>query len=454
MIRRELTMNINKKQINDSNALNEQQKISFEGNEITRTERRNNQIKKHKKKIIIFTIVILIYFIGILVFGNAFPNGTTVNGIDVSGYTPHTALSKIKSETDSHIMTIQFGDGKKDMTVSAITLGASFNDDKAASQLGNIQSFNKWLWPISIFKTNNEYTISPYDYNDDVVTKTISRFPFSRNITEPKNAYIGYDDTIDRYILIPEEYGTDIDNKKVIEELKKRFSYNEEAWNVLESQIYEEPDVTSDNEDLKKILDFANENLNTTISFVSGDNNDDKIAELSPKVMMEWIDSKGKSSEDISESNIKKHIQQFLDTVVIPEYCQKEMKYTFEGHNGTETISGGIYKSDINVKQEVESIYNDIRNGVNAKHILPARTEPEKIEGTFIELSKNAKMLFFHKDNAIVASCPIDIKGDISGVYQIDNESIEGVDNKMIIINDEWAKEITKVEDGTPVIIY
>ena len=468
-------------------------KINNENNE--KYSNYSNYSKKLStpKKIFLLCIIaiIFIYLIGVLFLNNSFSQGTKINGISVSGYTSQGALVKIKSSMEYHKMKIHFGskssnhktkDVKKydDVEVSYITLGASFNNKKALSQINQIKAINKWFWPVMMFNDSKDYSIEPYDFDESVLKKTIKRIPYFNQETnlDAKNAYISYSEKIGRYVIVPEQYGTNVDITNVYDETEKIYSTNNSSWNVNESSLYQKPEITSDNENLNKMLKFANENLNSTIIYKF---NNEIVAELSPKTMIDWFDVSGQSINSIMNSEaskdnfLKSKINDFIDKNLFQKCEVTDKMYSYQSSNGVKTLDSIKKTLPLDKAKETTEIYNDLINNISQtkepsfKNLSESNEQMTVISGDYIEIDRNKEILNIYSNDTLINSCSIKTKNDLSqNIYYVSKKTNNIFDGGLyclsskkdnvslnIEVQSQWIEEISEdIDVGTPVVVY
>ena len=493
----------------------------------TKDKGKGNKIKKVKNNlshfyrrnkigILIVFILIFIYLIGVLFLNNSFPKGTKINNVSVSGYSSSGTLIKIKSSMEFHKMNVHFENKQnakqvyKDTPVSYITLGATFNNQKALSQINKIKAINKWFWPITLFSGNKEHTIYPYDFDESVLKKTVARLPYfeQKETKEPKDAYISYDDKTKRYIIVPEEYGNNIDINTVYKEFENKYAENKKEWNINESSLYQKPDITSDDEMLNKTLNFANEYLNSYITYKYGGS---EIASLTPQTMIKWLkgnnetnplieaisaqkslseqsgENKKNRKENSSDSNVKidsvisdetkdiliQKINDYIESNLVGKCYTSDKSYSYQSRHGVRTIEGLKKELKIDKSYECDTIYNELIHNVSIErepiftNNIHSNENMKIISGNYIEIDKENEKINFYMNDEYVNSLEIDnkkIKSAEQGVYYVKNilDNVndifkDGLTNGSIDINlsDSWLSEIKDfVDENTVLIVY
>ena len=476
--------------------------------------------RHNKIGILIVFILIFIYLIGVLFLNNSFSKGTKINNVSVSGYSSSGALVKIKSSMEYHKMNVHFENKQnakqvyKDTPVSYITLGATFNNQKALFQINKIKAINKWFWPITLFSGNKEHTIYPYDFDESVLKKTVARLPYfeQKETKEPKDAYISYDDKTKRYIIVPEEYGNNIDINTVYKEFEKKYSENKKEWNINESSLYQKPDITSDDEMLNKTSNFANEYLNSYITYKYDGS---EIASLTPQTMIKWIkgndetnplveavsaqDSLSKQNsgnekngkENSIDSNMKSNVQNndvisdetkdiliqkindYIENNLVGKCYTSDKSYSYQSRHGVRTIEGLKKELKIDKSYESDTIYNELIHNVSIErepiftNNIQSNETMKIISGNYIEIDKENEKINFYMNDEDVNSLEIDnkkIKSAEQGVYYV-KSSLDDVDDIFkdgltngsidISLSDSWLSEIKDfVDENTVVIVY
>lgn len=468
---------------------------------------------KRKIPYIFSFAAILIYLSGVLFLNNNFAAGTTINNVDVAGYSNKQALQRIKNDMYHHVMKLEFDQSKtnnensknerkyEDKTVSYITMGATFNDNKALSEIKKIKAVNKWLWPLMINKGNN-YTIDVYDFDDNIIQKTVKYIPYfnQKKQSEPQNAYIDYSQETGRYVIVPEKYGNDIDMDIVYNTLKEKFNSNIDTWTVNPSSLYEQPEITSANKELNQKLNFANETLNAHIYYFNNfehfeQSNSSSInsqsyesfesyeTKLTPKEMLEWLDDITvkdiESVEDKDKQNneiLLRKIDEFINKKLTNKYSIVTAHYSFQSKYGLKMVDGKKEKLIIDKVAERDEIMNLLKTSSNISR-LPAfknykytadelsktdgniEKDMKIIYGSYIEIVKNGEkdksdelIIYFDNKPIFETNFKISKKSENnkeinteSGVYFLDDDTLEKL--KSIARTSGQNKTVSMIEE-------
>ena len=101
-----------------------------------REPRKKIRIKKDhvlKAALILGALIIVVYLFGCFYYHNRFMSHTTINDIDVSGFTYEDASSTLEKALTSQTLSLTFVDGEKE-TLKQTDSGISFNQNKQYSK--------------------------------------------------------------------------------------------------------------------------------------------------------------------------------------------------------------------------------------------------------------------------------------------------------------------------------
>ena len=359
-------------------------------------------------KIVVFGILIFILLVAAICYGAVaryytthFFKGTQINGYDCSNLTVKEVKEQITDEIMTYAINIEERDGITERLLSS-DLGFTYEDDQSVDRL--LQEQNAYTWILEVFKEreNEVSAISSYDKDKaSEVLKGLKCFAES-NYTSPENAYIKEGDS--SYEIVPEVQGTQLDFDKVLNAVLEAVDAHAESVNLDEAGCYLAPEVTSDNEELNKLVNSVNTYLSAKLTYDFG--GDDRKVIVDGSQIKEWL-RKGDGGlpvldEDGNPELVESAIQEFVRVNMAKKYDTLGKPHEFKKHDGkTITLSGGFYgwrmKQDDTVAKDMEVEY----------HYSAASRGADDIGGTYVEVDITHQKMYCYQDGKLKVETPI-----------------------------------------------
>ncbi|MDO4962101.1 MAG: hypothetical protein Q4E57_09710, partial [Eubacteriales bacterium] len=214
------------------------------------------------RKITTVVIVLLLagllggaYVHGINYFKTHFFTNTGIDGVDVGELTAAEAEQKLAEAFDVNNITIEGRDRSEELDVSeaGITRRYSGLEEAVASQ-----DAVKW-----VFKRMEAAELElPYsfEYDEQKLLELADGIDQLReeNQKAPENAYVGYDEASDSFIVVPEDRGSTIDTDKFHEVIKAAAEAGNSSIVLDNENVYYEPEIGSDDPELNSRAEYVN----------------------------------------------------------------------------------------------------------------------------------------------------------------------------------------------------
>lgn len=376
------------------------------GKNNNKDEQPKNNNNQNNDKLKIITIISAIVVLCILVvyavicsyFKEHFLFGTTVNGINVSLKSVSQVEEIISEELLGYSITIV----ERDNNVEEIfgkDIGISNTFDDTLSEC--IKNQNSFGWFISLFKKQKIeigklITYDKMKYEDAVAS--LKCLTDESRIVEPTDAKISeYNNG--RYEIIPQVEGSTVNKDRLKEELDKAITSLSEEINIDEAGCYEEPLITSDDEQLISVCDTLNKYVGANIRYTF----DDKIEEVNGDMISEWINVDDEYNVTLDETKIANYIQS-LASKYNTIFTSRNFKTSY---NQTVKIAGGDYGWWLDQITESANLKQSILNGEQItkepEYKQKAYSHGDKDYGdTYVEINITAQHLYFYVDGKLI----------------------------------------------------
>lgn len=376
--------------------------------------KKTEDMKNKKRKSVGFitvvglTAVAAVYAGFALFFQSHFCFGTTIDGISVGGRSVKGVESLIRKEIESYTLTLmEREDAAETINGSEIALKPVFDGEVA----GLLAEQKGYAWIVTLFCGQEFELDKVVSYDTDALCELLDGL----EVTEEKNqrapvdaTYSAYDRQ-DGYTLIPADYGTTIDNAKLLTAVLDAIASLEEELNLSDAGCYVEPEVGDDDETLLTLIDDLNVYVGTTIIYEF----DEEKEVLDAETINTWLsDEDGKICVD--EEAVLTYVKS-LGKTYNTAYKPKELETSY---GKTVTITNGFYGWRIDNEGEAAQIMEDLASGESITrepvYMQTANSHGENDYGdSYVEINLTAQHLFLYKDGELVIETDF-VSGDVA----------------------------------------
>ena len=319
-------------------------------------------MKKMKHKGLLITVLV-VTAIAAIYAGTAFyytshvMPGSRIAGEKADGKDLDGIVDILKDSSSSYSLDIK-GDNTDDVLYGKdVSLSLDDSSAKAAAQK-ILDSQKVGSWPEAFFRKNTDVEVPSMTANFDEAALESAVDGLSAVTSEPvKSENATYEITDEGAKVKKEIYGTEIDRDALIKSIEKALTSLDETLDLRESGDYIEPEIKSDNAQLKKTVKNLNKYLKVDITYDMGDKGKVKVAK---EDQVKWlkVDKNGKVTFD--DDAIYKYAQMTLgykyNTMGLPRKLKTQ-------YGKTATVKGGNYGWWINYAGERDQIKADLKAG-------------------------------------------------------------------------------------------
>ncbi|MGN1147225.1 MAG: L,D-transpeptidase family protein [Lachnospiraceae bacterium] len=221
--------------------------------------------------LLLISMLVLAYFGGAYYYERHFLPNTIVNGLSFDNLTVEEASLLFQQwYEDNYSLKLVDRDGKEVATVSPRDVGMMFTNEESIEEL--LKPQNVYCWPLRFLSEDaTVYEISSTVlYDQDALRDTLKQaglFEPSAGV-EPQNAYISeYLEDKKQYEMIPEKEGTLLVEELTLLHAGEAITRMDAVLNLEDAKCYEQPEITSDNEQLQERLEALNKLVGTCITY-------------------------------------------------------------------------------------------------------------------------------------------------------------------------------------------
>lgn len=367
--------------------------------------------------IILFFIIGTYVFLGVH-FRSHFFYQTSIEDVDVSGMTAEEAIKELRSEVQDYLLTMHDRNGNK-YQILGVSIDYDYVPSGEEEQLiGEQKSF---LWPKEITKPKTLSVDKSITYDEELLKETVWNLDCLKEdyMKKPVDAFI--DKTEEGYALIPEEQGNYLIADKLYARIKAAIDTGESEF-VFEDDLYEKPQVTTEDEVLTNCMRTIESFFGAEITYDMGDTTE----VVDKSVISDWITVDESYNVTFDESAVGTYVQS-LATKYNTYGDEREFK-TSKGD--IVTIGGGDYGWVVDKEAERKALLEEIKNGeVKTREPIYSQTavsrSKDDIGDTYVEIDYTSQHLWYYEngkkkvDTQIVSGNISKGNGSPDGVFKI-----------------------------------
>lgn len=384
--------------------------------------------KKRKKRIlqrsitlafgIILFLVLAVYLYFSFYFRSHFFFQTQLEDLNVSGMTAEKAADILHSEVKDYLLTIYDRDGNK---YQILGVDIDYNYQPSGEEEKLIKEQKSFLWPAKILKRKTVDIDKSITYDETLLRSKVNALDcFNEDrMIQPTNAEIVQ--TENGYELKPETQGSYLIPDKTYTQIKAAIEAGESEV-TLPDNVYEKPEVTSEDEVLKNCMAEIDSYMGAVITYDIEDA--DEVVDRS--VISDWITVDENYQVTFHEDAVADYVQKLASKY--NTYGDVRQFETTQG--GVVSIGGGDYGWVVDKEAEKEQLLEEVRNGeVKTREPIYSQTAlyrgKDDIGNTYIEIDYTNQHLYYYVDGNLKLDTDI-VSGNISrgngspdGVFKI-----------------------------------
>ena len=341
-------------------------------------------------------------------YSDRFFEGTSVNGIDVSGMTVDEVEALLEEKAGDYNIHVKFRNGEELITGEEI--GYHYVSDGSVEKLFNRQDARTWFQDYM----KNGKTATPVsaeaeiltDFDADLLLDAVRALPEMQdeNMAEPTDAFMDYVDN--KFVVVPEEEGTTLDKKVVLRQvLEAAEDYKTDVDITAIENVYAKPKetVATVGKELQEEADALNEYTTASITYTLPNGEEQT---LDGTITRNWLskDDYGNYYKDwyVWNDQISSYVQNVADMV----YSVGKTR-TFNATGiGEIQVSGGNYGYEIDVYAEIQQLSEELENGtvVTREPIYASKetaTENNGFGDDYIEVDCTRQYMWIYIDGEV-----------------------------------------------------
>lgn len=224
-------------------------------------------------------------------------------------------------------------------------------------------------------------------------------FMKGENQKEPQNAFLDYSVKDMEYYISPEITGSIIEPEKLYTGIQDKLKQGIFELDFVQDEVYQLPEIQSDNEELVQACEDANNYLNTTITYQIGDQEE----VLDRSRIQEFFSVSDENVMILNEETIRAYVSELAE-----KYDSVGKTRTFASTlRGNVIVSGGDYGYKIDQDGEMLQLTEDLKTGKEIERepvysqTAPIREEND-IGTTYVEVDLTNQHIWFYYEGTLI----------------------------------------------------
>ncbi len=309
----------------------------------------------------------LAYAVGFGIFSFMFFPNTVAGGNDISMKTTDDVAAIIEQDAANYAFTIE-GAGIS-MSMTAADAGIAYDTEAVMTDMRS--QVRAWAWPYEVFMSHDLSSSLSVEYSNTALSDALTAAADAVNAeaTPPTNATIGYSAETDGFVVVPEQYGTQIDTAKLIDYVALQNDMLVEDI-VLGDEVLAEAAIKQDDERLAAAAARANAYMVPRVDFmITGQ----VAVSLDPESMSSWIAMDENYEVSLSDELKAVWVEQTIEAC---STAGNERVYTRP--DGKEvTVSGGDYGWIVDGEAFAALVEEAVISGQQGQVDMPLKQEAQ-----------------------------------------------------------------------------
>jgi hypothetical protein len=366
--------------------------------------------RKIKTKIIIFSILIILYLGISIYFSTHFYFGSVINNISASGKTVEKLDKEILSKYEAYTLDLKERNGVKEQ-ITAADIGLKYNAKGKIQLLQDKQ--NSFMWVHALFNPEDSELNGMVIFDEKLLKKYFDKLSCFdvRQVIEPKNASIKYSGT--GYLIVNEVIGNKVNRERLYADIVNAIRSGKTTVDLEAKNHYINPKYTSSSKQVKNTKILLDKYIASKITYTS--NKGKEVIDGS--IIHNWIGLDENFEVSFNEIEMKNHLGKIDNNY---DTFGKEREFITSLKTKIK-ISGGNYGWLVNRKGEVSTLIAAIKSGqtisTEPKYIQTAISHNfNDIGDTYVEINMTRQHLWFYKNGTLVVHGDV-VTGDVSRKY-------------------------------------
>lgn len=353
---------------------------------------------------------------------NTFVQGTTINGLGVSGMTVEEARTRIAEfySGEYQLKILERGGVHEVIQGTEIGFAIGIPTERLQELLQQENEGGRKSGPDVNAKFRVEMTNS---YDAAALTAKIDGLNCIRgeSIAQTTDAHISAYEEGKPFTIVPEVYGNNVDAAKVAEAVQRAVAAGDREVDLEKEGCYIAPQITADNQGLKELCDTMNRCREMTVTYQFGE----ETEELLPETICSWITGYREGQILLDQEKLMAYVGDLAN-----RRSTAGRPRMFSTVNGAQVELTGPYGWVVNIAGEAAALTAQIQTGESQTRepvyaaAAASRTEPDW-GTTYVEVDIGGQHVYVIQNGQLVWEAPC-VTGSVArgsitpaGIYSI-----------------------------------
>ena len=371
--------------------------------------------KMNKKKFLIgagmtAAVLAFFYFLGAFYYSERLYGRTKIGETFCGNMTVEEAENAIKEQTENYVLEITFKDSQEE--IKGQEIGYTYQSNDVAQTV--LREQNPFFWIGGLLSEHDYPATHTASLDEEKLREKINSFECMKeeNMIPSQDASIAFENN--QFVIKDEVQGTAIDIDLLVEKVTEAAENGVNNFSAEEEGVYILPQVTSDDETLKRQQEVWNSCAVVTVTYLFGDQKE----VLDGMRVKDWFtyDAEGNYVED--QETLMANIQAYTAELAAKYDTVGRSRVIRSTATGEDvTVEGGDYGFMIDQEEESNQLLQDIQGHVNTQR-EPVYARRGAVYGendigdTYVEVDLTGQHLWYYKDGSLLMDSDF-----VSGTY-------------------------------------
>lgn len=345
---------------------------------------------------IVVAVLAVIYLGFSLFFQSHFYFRSTVNGVSASAASVQAVVERLEEATDGYELTIVDGEDEETIAPEDIDLVTTADKENVTALL---EKQNGFAWIKYLFKSKDYESSSIVSYDEEKLASTVSTLDIVTKDYDTETQDATYEYADGKYVIKDEVYGDNVDVEQLTSKVSEAIMTLCPSLDVEEDNLYAQPKVTADSEELKNLVKSMNEKVGMNITYTVGSDSYTVDADT----IASWLSADEEDNITYNEDAIRS----FVETMESEYNTIGKSKSLATSYGSTVTVAAGNYGWKIDEDGEIAQLEADLDAGEDvSRDFVYAQTAASRdgndYGNSYVEVNITAQHVYLYVDGACV----------------------------------------------------
>lgn len=345
-------------------------------------------------------------------YSDKFFEGTTLNGMDVSGMTAYEVEQALAAKVEDYSIQV----ASRNLSPQEITgeqIGYKYVSDGEVLKFLKQQKPYEWVrcfWEKQNFTAAENSTFDREKLKAQVKELNCAR---EENQQAPVDAYVAFADS--QFEIVPETKGSQLEMRQAYHTLVEAVSESRAEIDFARTpKVYKTAAVTRKSPELIALKDACNNFTKASITYTFGE----ETVTLDGSTIKDWLSFDDKGQLMQNDASFQQHIKDFVAQLAASYDTVNTDREFYTTSGRTVSVYGSAYGWKIDQAAEVAQLTQEIQSGaqVEREPVYSMRANSyghNDLGNTYIEVDLTNQHMYYYQDGGIIFDSDI-VSGDMT----------------------------------------